>query len=79
MNGNSAEKLTQSIKKVKVLRDFDWSAKLVFDCDTTVEAAKPLVQLCLHFTDGSPDTAYEFTADELKLFITDLDRLRLQV
>ncbi|KHN80432.1 Dihydroorotate dehydrogenase (quinone), mitochondrial [Toxocara canis] len=50
---------------VRTLRDFDWSTKLVVDCDTSLECLQPVVQLNLHFLEDNSVKQFEFTPEEV--------------
>ncbi|VDK86876.1 unnamed protein product [Litomosoides sigmodontis] len=77
MNRRSSIDHTSNVQQsnVKVLRDFSWSAKLVGNCDTALENLKPIIVLTLHFVDDAMKT-YEFTEEELKRFIGDLEEIQ---
>ncbi|VDM40776.1 unnamed protein product [Toxocara canis] len=53
---------------VRTLRDFDWSTKLVVDCDTSLECLQPVVQLNLHFLEDNSVKQFEFTPEEVSFF-----------
>lgn len=75
MSESSASTILQGFSNNrKVLQDFDWSAKLVFNCDTTVDSAQPIVQLFFHFVDSST-SVYEFTPNELTAFLSQLKKV----
>lgn len=69
--GSSKEILPQKTL-VKALRDFDWSAKVVGDCDTVVGSFRPVVQLHFHFENGTATKIFEFTLSELEHFLEEL-------
>ncbi|MFH4982606.1 hypothetical protein AB6A40_009315 [Gnathostoma spinigerum] len=57
---------TKQRESVKVLRDFDWSAKLTADCDCSPKTLKPLVQLNFHYSNSEQTDRFEFTLQEVR-------------
>ncbi|KAH7722267.1 hypothetical protein AAVH_10124 [Aphelenchoides avenae] len=51
-----------------VIKDFDWTAKLVTSVDCSLDRLYPIVQLKLHCVGKDEPLVYEFTPEEVRLF-----------
>ncbi|KAK0424311.1 hypothetical protein QR680_008604 [Steinernema hermaphroditum] len=57
--------MSQQTPKVHVVKDFDWTAKLVNACDSSLENLQPLLQLLFHCESARQPLRFEFTLTEL--------------
>ncbi|VDK58548.1 unnamed protein product [Anisakis simplex] len=60
---------TKQRDQIRVVRDFEWSAKLVGDCDKSLEYLQPLVQLNLNFMNDNSIKQFEFTPEEVNFVV----------
>ncbi|TKR93221.1 hypothetical protein L596_007717 [Steinernema carpocapsae] len=67
--------MTQQNPKVHVVKDFDWTAKLVNACDSSLENLQPLVQLLLHCENEQRPLQFEFTPAELRELIKQISEI----
>ncbi|KAK0424312.1 hypothetical protein QR680_008604 [Steinernema hermaphroditum] len=67
--------MSQQTPKVHVVKDFDWTAKLVNACDSSLENLQPLLQLLFHCESARQPLRFEFTLTELQTLIAKIEEI----
>uniref|UniRef100_A0A1I8AJN6 COMM domain-containing protein n=1 Tax=Steinernema glaseri TaxID=37863 RepID=A0A1I8AJN6_9BILA len=68
-------RMSNQTPKVHAVKDFDWTAKLVNACDSSLENLQPLLQLLLHCENEQQPLRFEFTPVELETLIAKIEEI----